>query len=62
MENKFKNLLTSTTLIPLWAKAVESVSKDPILKDKHALEILRKLGYDLAKHNDCFKPSNRSDI
>lgn len=47
MENKFKNLLTSTTLIPLWAKAVESVSDDPILEDKHALELLRQLGYDL---------------
>lgn len=45
MENK--NLLTNTTLIPLWAKAVESVSKDPILEDHHALELLRNLGYDL---------------
>ena len=51
MENKFENLLTSTTLIPLWAKAVESVSADPILEDKHALEILRHLGYDLNYYN-----------
>ena len=47
MENQYKNLLTSTTLIPLWAKAVESVSKDPILEDKHALELLKGLGYGL---------------
>lgn len=45
--NKYKNLLTSTTLIPLWAKAYESTTDDPILQDKHALEILTALGYHL---------------
>ena len=47
MDNKYNNLLTSTTLIPLWAKAVESVSEGPILEDKHALELLNNLGYGL---------------
>ena len=60
MENKFKNLLTSTTLIPLWAKAVESVSEDPILKDKYALELLQKLGYDLNYYNK--KKQNPSQV
>ena len=45
--DKYKNLLTQTTLIPLWAKAFESTTKDPILQDRHALEVLRHLGYDL---------------
>lgn len=44
---KYKNLLTSTTLIPLWAKAVESESDDPILMDNNAYPMLKKLGYDL---------------
>ena len=60
MENKFKNLLTSTTLIPLWAKAVESVSEDPILKDEHALEILRQFGYDLDYYSK--KKQNPSQV
>ena len=45
--DKYKNLLTTTTLIPLWAKAVESVSKDPILMDTQAYSTLKSLGYDL---------------
>lgn len=44
---KFENLLTSTTLIPLWAKAVESQEEDPIIEDKHAYQLLKHLGYDL---------------
>lgn len=44
---KYNNLLTSTTLIPLWAKAVESVSENPILVDKNAYTTLKSLGYDL---------------
>ena len=44
---KYKNLLTSTTLIPLWAKAVESVDENPILVDPHAYPILKDLGYEL---------------
>ena len=44
---KYKNILTTTTLIPLWAKAVESVEKDPILMDRHAYPMLKDLGYDL---------------
>ncbi len=44
---KYQNLLTSTTLIPLWAKAVESKEKDPILVDTQAYATLKSLGYDL---------------
>ena len=44
---KYHNLLTSTTLIPLWAKAVESVSENPILMDPNAYPTLKSLGYDL---------------
>ncbi len=44
---KYNNLLTSTTLIPLWAKAIESVSEKPILIDKNAYPMLKSLGYDL---------------
>ena len=44
---QFKNLLTSTALIPLWAKAVESQSENPILTDDYAYPILKQLGYDL---------------
>lgn len=47
MTSQFKNLLTSTTLIPLWAKAVEAQKSDPILIDKYALSILRHFGFDL---------------
>lgn len=60
METKFKNLLTSTTLIPLWAKAVESVSEDPILEDKHALQLLKQLGYDLDYYSK--KKQNTSQV
>lgn len=60
METKFKNLLTSTTLIPLWAKAVESVSADPILEDKHALQLLNHLGYDLDYYSK--KKQNPSQV
>lgn len=49
--NKYKNLLTSTTLIPLWAKAVESVSDNPILIDKNAYSLLKSLGYELDYYN-----------
>ena len=59
MDN-FKNLLTSTTLIPLWAKAVESVSEDPILEDKHAYELLKHLGYDLDYYSK--KKQNPSQV
>lgn len=44
---EYKNLLTSTTLIPLWAKAVEAQEEDPIIEDKHAYELLKHLGYEL---------------
>ena len=44
---KYKNILITTTLIPLWAKAVESVERDPILMDRQAYPMLKKLGYDL---------------
>ena len=44
---KYKNILTTTTLIPLWAKAVESVGKDPILMDRQAYPMLKNLGYGL---------------
>ena len=57
---KFKNLLTSTTLIPLWAKAVESVSEDPILEDKNAYELLKHLGYDLNLYSK--KKQNPSQV
>lgn len=60
MENKYNNLLTSTTLIPLWAKAVESVSEDPILEDKHALELLNNLGYGLDYYSK--KKQNPSQV
>ena len=60
MENKYKNLLTSTTLIPLWAKAVESVSEDPILEDGHALELLNHLGYGLDYYSK--KKQNPSQV
>lgn len=57
---KYKNLLTGTTLIPLWAKAIESVSEDPILLDKNAYAILKDLGYDLDYYDK--KKQNPSQV
>ncbi len=56
----YKNLLTSTTLIPLWAKAVESVSSNPILMDKNAYPLLKSLGYDLDYYDK--KKQNPSQV
>ena len=56
----FENLLTSTTLIPLWAKALESVSEDPILVDKNAYPLLKSLGYDLDYYDK--KKQNLSQV
>ena len=58
--NKYKNLLTSTTIIPLWAKAVESQSKSPILMDRHACQILQSLGYPLDYYD--IKKQNPSQV
>ena len=58
--NNYKNLLTSTTLIPLWAKAVESVSDNPILMDKNAYPLLQALGYDLDYYDK--KKQNPSQV
>lgn len=44
---KYDNVLTSTALIPLWAKAVEAEEQDPILRDPSARSILDFFGYDL---------------
>ena len=56
----YKNLLTSTTLIPLWAKAVETMSEDPILEDPNAYPVLQSLGYDLNLYNK--KKQNPSQV
>lgn len=56
----YKNLLTSTTIIPLWAKAVESVSDNPILKDESAYSILKFFGYDLDYYDK--KKQNPSQV
>ena len=58
--NEYKNILTSTALIPLWAKAVEFFSSDPILKDDHAYEILQRLGYSLDLYDK--KKQNPSQV
>ena len=57
---KFKNLLTSTTLIPLWAKAVESFSTNPILVDENAYPLLKSLGYNLDYYDK--KKQNLSQV
>ena len=57
---KYKNLLTTTTLIPLWAKAVESLSENPILRDNNAFQILRNFGYGLDYYDK--KKQNPSQV
>jgi len=38
--------LPATALVPLWARAVEARSDEPLLVDDHAVEILERLGFD----------------
>lgn len=45
--NKYDNLLTPTMIVPLWARALDSQSSEPILGDRKAYELLQKLGYNL---------------
>lgn len=41
--------LSSTMLIPLWAKAVESRKENPLLYDAQALSMFQSIDYDFAK-------------
>ena len=41
--------LSSTMLIPLWAKAVEQGRAQPLLRDDEAVRMLDKIDYDFSK-------------
>ncbi len=41
--------ISETLLIPLWARAVETVRQDAIIRDAQAVELLRKINYDFRK-------------
>jgi O-methyltransferase involved in polyketide biosynthesis len=43
--------IPETMLIPLWARAVESGSADPIIKDRKAVEVVSCLPYDFSRFN-----------
>lgn len=40
--------VSETMLIPLWARAVESINSNPIIRDKKALAIISKADYDFS--------------
>lgn len=50
--------IPETMLITLWAKAVETKNKNPILKDIKSIEIIEKIDYDFKK----FKNTKFSQI
>lgn len=41
--------IPETMLIPLWAKATETMRKDALLVDSKAVEIMQKIDYDFSK-------------
>jgi len=43
------SVLSSTMLIPLWAKAVEQGRAQPLLRDDEAVRMLDKIDYDFSK-------------
>ena len=43
------SVLSSTMLIPLWAKAVEQGRAQPLLRDDEAVRMLDKIDYDFGK-------------
>lgn len=50
--------IPETMLITLWAKAIESQHKNPIIKDEKALELIQQIDYDFNK----FKRSAFSQV
>ncbi len=42
-----------TLLIPLWARAVDAVHPEPILGDRHALELVEALDYPFSRFADA---------
>jgi O-methyltransferase involved in polyketide biosynthesis len=41
--------ISETLLIPLWARAVETIAPEPIVRDVKAAEIMAQIDYDFAK-------------
>ena len=46
--------VSETLLIPLWARAVESMRHDAIVRDWKALDLLSSLDYDFSKFKDAW--------
>jgi len=46
--------IPETMLIPLWAKAAESTTTNPIISDFYAIDILNKLNYDFTRFNKAW--------
>ncbi|PID57611.1 methyltransferase [candidate division KSB3 bacterium] len=48
MSTRLKDV-PETLLIPLWARAAESVHPDPIIRDDKAVDMIKKIDYDFSK-------------
>lgn len=57
MKKKLKGI-PETMLIPLWARAVETEQKKPIIKDYKAVEMVSRIDYDFSR----FKKSWKSQV
>ncbi|MGZ7134728.1 MAG: class I SAM-dependent methyltransferase [Methanobacterium sp.] len=44
--------IPETSLIPLWARAVEAKQPHPIIIDEKAIEIMEQIDYDFSKFNN----------
>ena len=58
METKQLSAIPETMLIPLWAKATETINNGGLLHDETAMEIFQKLDYDFSK----FKKATMSQV